>query len=74
MQMFIPVVTPQQGLNPALAFPSKNPTLQQKTEQGWKKYNNARAPMFDMAKNFRIPVFDTKTILDWKDNSQMCSA
>ena len=68
VQLVIPVVTPQQGLNPTLAFPSKNTRLQQKTEHGWKKYNNARARMFNTTKNFRIPVFDTRGILDWKDN------
>ena len=74
MQMVIPVVTPQQGLNPALAFPTKNTTLRGKTETGGKKYNKAKALMFNIAKNFKIPVFDTKSILDSKDNGQMCSA
>ena len=72
LQLVIPVPTPQQGLNPGLAFPSKNSTLFWRTDQGWEKYCSARAPMFNTAKNFKISVFYTRDILDLKDNGPMC--
>ena len=57
-----------------LPSPLKATVLHGKTEAGWKIYNNAKAPMFSAVKHRGIPVFDSGSILDWKDNGQMYNA
>ena len=59
LQLVILVVTPKQGLDPAVAFPDNRIKLFEKTEAGCKLYRNTKTPMFSVARTHLVPVFDT---------------
>ena len=63
LKLVIPVITPQQGLNPALSFSPPDPPLKEMKKCGWELYGKPKTPMLAAAKKHNILVFDVKYIL-----------